>query len=204
MDARVEKVLNLPTYQRAIFVVVLMAAIIAGFYFLVYQGQVTDYDKLVKSRNAEQVKLTKNQRIAAKLDVYREEYAKLQDQLKLALGELPLKKEIPSLLTNIGALAKAKGLAVMRFKPKGEKAKGFYAEVPVELKLNGSYHQAALFFDAVGKMERIVNIQNLKMGGAKAKAGRTALSIDCNAITFRFLEESKKKKKKKKKGGKRK
>ena len=78
MDARVEKILNLPAWLR--------------------------------SRMARCFLLKKNQRIAAKLDVYREEYAKLQEKLSLALGELPLKKEIPSLLTNIGALAKEKGL----------------------------------------------------------------------------------------------
>lgn len=190
MDARVEKVLNLPAYQRILIVLVLMVALCAGFYFLVYQGQVDEYDSLVKRKDAAQSKLVKNQRIAARLDVYREEYAKLEEELEKALGELPLKKEIPSLLTNIGALARAQGLDILRFQPKGESPKGFYAEVPVELKLSGSYHQAALFFDAIGKMERIVNIKNLKMGGAKEASGRTDLSIDCRAITFRFLEQA--------------
>jgi type IV pilus assembly protein PilO len=79
-------------------------------------------------------------------------------------------------------------LDVLRFKPSSEVAKGFYAEVPVDLKLTGSYHQAGAFFDAVSKMERIVNIQGLTLGGAKDVDGRTALSIDCRAITFRFIE----------------
>lgn len=192
MDARVEKVLNLPAYQRILIVVVLMAAIGAGFYFGVYQGQVDEYQRLVSRRDAVQVKLTKNQRIAAKLEVYKREYAKLQEMLEKALDELPLKKEIPSLLTNIGELAKEQGLDILRFKPQKEVVKEFYAEVPVELKLNGSYHQAAMFFDAVGKMERIVNIQGLKMGSAKEVEGRTKLGIDCRAITFRFIEGGKK------------
>lgn len=201
MDARVEKILNLPSYQRILIVVVLMLGLAAGFYFLIYQGQLADYDSLLGRRDAEQVRLKKNQRIADKLDVYRDEYGKLKVELGKALDELPLKKEIPSLLTGIGALAKAKGLDVIRFKPQNEVPKDFYAEVPVELKLSGSYHQAALFFDAVSKMERIVNIKGLKMGSAKEVEGRTSLSIDCRAITFRFLEETAKKPKK---GGKRK
>lgn len=190
MDARVEKVLNLPAYQRILIVLVLMVAIGAGFYFLVYQGQVDEYDRLVGKRDSALVELKKNQRIAAKLDVYRKEYEKLELDLQKALGELPLKKEIPSLLTNIAELAKEKGLDILRFKPQKETPQGFYAEVPVELKLGGSYHQAALFFDAVGKMERIVNVQGLKMGGAKQVDGLTRLSIDCRAVTFRFLEEA--------------
>lgn len=191
MDARVEKILNLPAYQRILILVLIIAAIGAGFYFGVYQGQQEEYQRLVGQRDAVQVKLRKNQRIAAKLEVYKREYAKLEEQLELALGELPLKKEIPSLLTNIGELAKEKGLDILRFEPKGEVSKGFYAEVPVALKLKGSYHQAALFFDAVGKMERIVNIQGLKMGSAKEEEGRTKLDIDCQAITFRFIEGGK-------------
>jgi len=202
MDARVEKILNLPAYQRVLIVLVLMGAIAGGFYFGIYEGQIEEYGNLVKKRDSAQATLVKNQRIAAKLEVYKQEYAKLEQMLKDALGELPLKKEIPSLLTNIADLAKNEGLDILRFKPKGESPKGFYAEVPVELKLSGSYHQAALFFDAIGKMQRIVNIKDLKLSGAKEDSGRTRLSIDCQAITFRFLEEAPIEKNKK--GGRRK
>ena len=190
MDARVETILNLPAYQRILIVVMLMVAVGAGFFFLVYQGQLDEYERLSKSRDSAQTLLVKNQRIADKLDLYKEEYAKLQEGLNEALGQLPLKKEIPSLLTRIGALAKENGLDVIRFKPVGEVPKGFYAEVPVELKFSGSYHQAAMFFDAVSKMKRIVNIQGLKLGNAKSVDGKTALAVDCRAITFRFIEES--------------
>ena len=190
MDARVEKILNLPAYQRALIVILLMAVVGSGFYFLVYQGQLVDYQDLSSRRDSAQALLVKNQRIADKLDLYKEEYAKLQEKLKEALGRLPLKKEIPSLLTKIGALAKENGLDVIRFKPGGEVPKGFYAEVPVDLNLSGSYHQAAMFFDAVGKMKRIVNIQGLKLGSAKSVGGNTALAVNCRAITFRFVEES--------------
>ena len=189
MDARVEKILSLPAYQRILIVVILMAVVGAGFFFLVYQGQLDDYERLSSRRDVAQRQLVKNQRIADKLDLYKEEYAKLQERLNEALGQLPLKKEIPSLLTKIGALAKDNGLDVIRFKPGKETPKGFYAEVPVDLKLSGSYHQVAMFFDAVSKMKRIVNIQGLKLGNAKSSDGRTDLTVDCRAITFRFIEE---------------
>ena len=175
----------------------MVVALGAGFYFGVYQGQVIEYEKLVKMRDSVQTKFLKNQRIASKLDLYKKEYAKLEEQLQKALGELPLKKEIPSLLTKIGELARNQGLDIMRFQPKGENKKDFYAEVPVELKLTGTYHQAALFFDSIGNMERIVNIKNLKLGDANAEGGETKLSIDCRAITFRFIENAPEKSKKK-------
>jgi len=188
MNSQVEKVLNLPSYQRALVVLIIMAILSAGFYYLLYQSQLDQHANLITKRNAVQVKLQKNQKIANNLAVYRAEYEKILVTLNKALGELPLKKEIPSLLTSIGDLAKEKGLEILRFKPSGETVKGFYAEVPVTLKLAGSYHQAAAFFDAVSKMERIVNIQGLTLGGAKDVNGKTSLGVDCNAITFRFIE----------------
>jgi len=188
MNSQVEKVLNLPSYQRALVVLIIMAILSAGFYYLLYQSQLDQHANLITKRNAAQVKLQKNQKIANNLAVYRAEYEKILVTLNKALGELPLKKEIPSLLTSIGDLAKEKGLEILRFKPSGETVKGFYAEVPVTLKLAGSYHQAAAFFDAVSKMERIVNIQGLTLGGAKDVNGKTSLGVDCNAITFRFIE----------------
>jgi len=188
MNSRVEKILNLPSYQRALIVLLIMGLLVAGFYFLIYQGQLEEYDNLLSRRDSARVTLQKNQKIANNLAVYRAEYEKMQVKLDEALGELPLKKEIPTLLTNIGDLAKEKGLEILRFKPLGEVIKGFYAEVPVSLKLSGSYHQSAAFFDAVSKMERIVNIQNLTMGNAKDVKGKTTLNIDCRAVTFRFVE----------------
>lgn len=188
MNARIEKILNLPGYQRFIILLAIVGLLTAGFYYLFYQAQLEQQVQLTKQRDAATVQLRKNQKIANNFAVYKAEYEKMQSKLAEALNELPLKREIPNLLTNVGELAKEKGLDIIRFKPSKEVAKDFYAEVPVSLKLSGSYHQAGAFFDAVSNMERIVNIQGLTLGGAKEVDGRTSLSIDCNAITFRFLE----------------
>jgi len=189
MNPKIEKVLGLPAYQRFLILFVVIAAIVAAFYFMVYEELKVEQQRLEQQRESAQTVLQRNQRIANNLDAYRADYNNLLVQLEEALGELPLDKEIPTLLTKIASLAQEKGLDIVRFRPLAEVPKDFYAEVPVELRLAGSYHQAALFFDAVSKMERIVNIKGLKLGGAKEVDGRTALNIDCSAITFRFLGE---------------
>jgi len=188
MDARVEKILSLPAYQRILLVLILMVMISAGFYFFVYQPAGADYENLSNEKVRLENTFQKNQKIADNLKIYKAEYEKLQEDLQAAISKLPESKEIPTLLTNIGNLAKEKGLDILSFRPKGENSKGFYAEVPVDLKLVGSYHDTALFFEAVGNMPRIVNIQDLKLGNAKDINGKTSLSIDCQAITFRFIE----------------
>ena len=187
MNPKIEKVLSLPAYQRFLILLLVAGAIFAAFYFMIYQDLQQQQQRLEQQRDSAQTVLQRNQRIANNLEAYRADYNNLLVQLEEALGELPLDKEIPALLTKVATLAQEKGLDIVRFRPLAEAPRDFYAEVPVELRLSGSYHQAALFFDAVSKMERIVNIKGLRLGGAREVEGRTALNIDCSAITFRFL-----------------
>jgi len=187
MNPKIEKVLGLPVYQRLLILLVFSAVIVTAFYFLVYEGLRGEYQLLEQQRESAQTVLQRNQRIANNLDAYRADYNNLQLQLEAALDELPLDKEIPALLTKIAELAQEKGLDILRFRPLAEVPRDFYAEVPVELRLAGSYHNVAMFFDAVSKMERIVNIKGVRLGGATMEDGRTVLGIECNATTFRFL-----------------
>lgn len=188
MDPRVDSFLRRPLYQRLLALVVLMGLIVVGFYFALYEGQLAEVEALDKNLTTLNAKLAENQRIAANLPRFKAEYERLQSQLDEALTELPDKKELPTLLRNIGTLAGDQGLDVLSFKPGAEVNKGFYAEVPVDLKLRGSYHDLALFFDAVGKLPRIVNIDNLKIGQPKIEDDRTSLGVSCRATTFRFVD----------------
>ncbi|OHB33610.1 MAG: hypothetical protein A2X84_14120 [Desulfuromonadaceae bacterium GWC2_58_13] len=190
MDPRLEKVLKLPAYQRGLILLAFMLAIAGLFVYLLYLPLQEEYAGLEKKNNSLQDKLQEDQRIADNLPKFKAEFEKMEVLLGDALKELPNDKEIPNLLTSITSMAKESGLEVIRFKPGGERPKGFYAEVPVELKLVGSYHEVALFSDAVGKLPRIVNLNNLSLGNPKDVGGRTVLSIDCLATTFRFIEGS--------------
>jgi len=188
MDPRVEKILSLPKYQRLLILVLLMGVLVAAFYFLLYEGMTSELASQEKKLASAEAKLAENRRIAANLPMFKAEHERLKSQLDKALTELPDKKEIPKLLTSIGDLARQQGLEVLRFKPAPEVPKGFYSEVPVDLKLTGSYHDVAMFFDSVGNLPRIVNIGGLKMGGARQVDDRTTLTVDCRATTFRFVD----------------
>lgn len=190
MNPRVEKLLKLPAYQRGLILGVVLLLIIGGFVYSLYLPKHEEYRQLLETGATLQAKLEQDRRIADDLPKFEAEYQRMQQQLEEALTQLPNEKEIPTLLTNIASLAKDQGLEVLRFKPGGEVPKGFYAEVPVELKLSGSFHQVALFFQSVGELPRIVNMGNLTMGSAKTTEGRTTLSVDCLATTFRFIESS--------------
>ncbi|MEK7845854.1 MAG: type 4a pilus biogenesis protein PilO, partial [Nitrospinota bacterium] len=91
--------------------------------------------------------------------------------------------------TSISNLAMQSGLDILVFKPGVESRKDFYAEVPVQIKTNGGFHNTLEFFDKVSKMPRIVTISNVKMGNAREEKGRTVIEMDCFATTFRYMEK---------------
>jgi type IV pilus assembly protein PilO len=194
MNPNVEWVLKRPLPQRIMMLVGLLVVICGLFVWTLILPQQEQLTSLASENAKIQQKLDADRRVAANLPLYKAEFEKMQKKLDLALTELPNGKEIPTLLTNISSNAKSNGLEVLTFKPGGEVSKGFYAEVPVSLKIEGSFHQLASFFYSVGTLSRIVNINNvkinLKRSTDKEQTGATQLSVDCLATTFRFLQEA--------------
>lgn len=190
MNPQLEKILKLPLYQKALILLGLAVAIIAAFTSLLLLPKYNEFKTLVAENQKLDAKLFEDRRIASNLPKFKEEYEKMKAKLDEALLELPNEKEIPNLLTSIAASAKENGLDVVRFKPGNESAKGFYAEVPVDLQLIGTYHEIAKFFYAVGDLSRIVNINNVTMSEAKETGGRYLITINCLATTFRFVNQS--------------
>jgi type IV pilus assembly protein PilO len=188
MDARVEKILKMPLYQRVLLLLVLLSLIIAGYVYFLHIPAQAELTKNIKKNKKVLVKLQESRRIANNLPRFKAEYEKMQKQLELALKELPNESEIPSLLSSIAGLAKDNGLEVQEFKPGKEIPKGFYAKVPVSLKLKGSYHEMALFCQAVSNLDRIVNIEDITLEKPKTSDGQTILAIKSTVLTYRFVE----------------
>jgi type IV pilus assembly protein PilO len=190
MNPQVEKVLKLPLYQRVLILVVFLALLAGAFFYFIYTPAREELSRKQAQNDKLLIELQENRRIANNLPRFKAEYEAMKKQLDLALNELPNKKEIPSLLRNIAGLARDNGLEVLQFKPENESTKNFYAEVPVSLDLRGSYHQMALFCQAVSRMARIVNIKDIKLDKPQQEGNTTILSIACRAVTYRFLETS--------------
>jgi type IV pilus assembly protein PilO len=189
MDPNVEKILKLPTKQKIIIIVlvaVLEIAALVWFVFLPKQKELTGL-------KAELVKLQSDvgekTRIANNLPKLKAEYDQLNRELDQALTELPNSKEIPSLLTSITTLGKNAGLDFLVFRPKPETPKDFYADVPVDIVISGSYYSVANFFAAVANLPRIVNISNVAFSDIKNVSNRMLTKVTCLATTFRFLDK---------------
>ena len=189
MYPQIEKILKLPTKQKiAIFVIVMVIEAAALVYFLWYP-KYQEHQSLLAELTKLQTEIDDKNRIVANLPRLQAEYDQLNHELDLALTELPNSKEIPSLLTSITTLGKAAGLDFLVFRPKGEVIKDFYAEVPVDISVYGSYYSVANFFAAVANLPRIVNIGNVSFTDLKNVNNRTMSKVNCLATTFRFLDK---------------
>ena len=134
---------------------------------------------------------------ARSLQKFKDEYAKVQKLFQEAAKLLPDKREIPNLLKNISQQGLDAKLEFRYFSPQPEKPKDFYMEIPVSMKVRGEYRNVLDFFDRVGRMDRIVNILNIRIKPDKPLS--TELLTRCTAITYRFKSEEDVKKEQKKK-----
>lgn len=189
MNPKVEKILKLPLYQRLLILAALVVVVTGCFVWFLWLPEFEKIAQKEQELSRLDAEYIQKKRIADNLPKFKAEFAKLEEQLNEALLQLPNKKEIPSLLTNLATLARDSGLEVTTFQPVGELVKDFYAEVPVALNLNGSFHQIAEFAQAVGNLSRIVNISNLDLSAPKVEGNRATLSIKCKVTTFRFVEK---------------
>lgn len=138
-----------------------------------------------------QAELQKTKKNVEKLNFWRTEMKKKEVQYKTVMRALPEKEEIPSLLAGISEAGKDAGLEFLLFQPKPESKKEFYAEIPVDINVSGTYHQVAVFYDKVSKLPRIVNIRNIKMvPSSKKDESSSALNTSCQAVTYKFIEKA--------------
>lgn len=189
MDPQVEKILKLPTKQKVLILVIALAVEAAALVWFAYRPKYQELDGLKTQLSSLQNEIDEKTRIANNLSRLQREYDQLNMELAQALTELPNSKEIPSLLTTITTLGKNAGLDFLVFRPKGESPKDFYAEVPVDITVSGSYYSVANFFAAVANLPRIVNIANVSFADIKNVNNRMMTKVTCLATTFRFLDK---------------
>jgi type IV pilus assembly protein PilO len=172
-------------------IIILLAAL---YYSFLYSPQAEEIAKLADSveiaRNEKSVKTQK----AANLARLRKDLQELDAELKKAVAQLPEKREIPDLLSNISRKAQQSGLNILLFRPRAEKYQDFYAEVPVDITVKGNFHNTVNFFDEVGRMDRLVNIDNIGFKNPTVAGDNVLLETTSVATAFRFLDDAERKK----------
>lgn len=190
MDLGIEKIAKLSNKQKIALLIVVLVATGAILYFLLIRPKQNELKTLNGKLESLQNQILKDRATAARLPILQKEYDSLNRQLEAALTELPNQKEIPALLTSVTDEGKKAGLEFLVFRPKVEENKGFYAAVPVDITVSGSYRGVGDFFNAVGRLPRIVNISNVAVSDIKSDGQLTNLKVTCLATTFRFLDKN--------------
>lgn len=199
MNPQIEKILRLPTKQKIGLLLIFVAVLGLGFFFGAYRPKYQEFREQQAKLEDLDKQASEAQKLANDLPKYKQEYEQLQNELKLALTELPNQKEIPSLLAAISNAGKGAGLEFLLFKPKPEETQEFYAAVPVDISVSGTFYNLSDFFLAVSTLPRIVNISNVNFADIKTVKGVTTLKVNCLATTFRFLDKKETKDEKKSK-----
>ncbi len=189
------KVGALPPMHRILICVLTFVGVMGVFYYFFYMPR----HETLKRLGVEHVQLK------GQLDVYKSKAALLgkfkkkmieaQIRFDSAMAALPDKKEIPNLLTDISNSGKDAGLEFILFQPRAEVKTEYYAEIPLDIKVQGGYHQVGEFFDKVSRLHRIVNIKDINMMPGKQEGD---LLTSCTAVTYMFVEKKESKGKKKK------
>jgi type IV pilus assembly protein PilO len=131
------------------------------------------------------------QQRAANLDAYKAQLGEMERSFGAMLRQLPGKTEVPNLLVDISQTGLAAGLQEKLFQPAGEQSKGFYAELPIKIRLVGSYHEFGTFVSGIAALPRIVTLHDIQITPvAPDKAGGyDTLTMDVTAKTYRYIED---------------
>ncbi len=188
--AIIERLAKIPRVQRLLIYSGLYVIIAVAYFVLLYLPTSASHSAAKKKQGELRTQLRQVEERVRYRDVFNQELDELMADLKQALKELPNDREIPGLLKGISALGKRVGLEVKKFQPLPEVKREYVAEVPVELELEGSFHEVAMFFDRLSKMNRIVYVQNIEIGEPGQRGGKVYLKVAGEAVTFRFLTEA--------------
>ena len=175
-----------PPVPKIMLLVLLLGSVLFLGYMLDWQGQLEELD----AGAAAEVKLkddyVNKQRQAINLDLYRQQLREIDSSFGALLKQLPNRSQMDALLVDINQAGLGRGLQFELFKPApAETKREFYAELPVTLKLAGTYHDMGHFASDIGKLSRIVTLNDISL--TTAKDGM--LTMDTVAKTFRYLDD---------------
>jgi type IV pilus assembly protein PilO len=173
--------------QVGIFLAIAVAAL-GGFYWYYVQDvqvvQATEQTKL----DALRADINKGSATARQLPQFRQEVAQLEARLDSLRAVLPEEKDVGDLLRRIQTLATQSNLQIKGFKPAPIVTRQMHAEWPINLELDGTYHNLGVFFDRVSKFSRIINLGTVKIKAKEKAAPSSTIDVSCTATTFVLIE----------------
>jgi type IV pilus assembly protein PilO len=191
MNEIFDRIMEMPPRQRVLMLVGGVGLIFFVYAYFLYWPRGAAITAKEGQVEAKRVERDRKAAMVANLDQAKKEVTDLRAALKEAVAQLPDTKEIPDLLSNISAVGRDAGLEIAQFRQREEVLRDFYAEVPVEVRVRGTYSQVEGFFNEVSKLTRIVNVSDVGMKSPSTVSDDPVrLETSLSATTFRFLDEA--------------
>jgi type IV pilus assembly protein PilO len=180
---------NIPAQYRWVMVAALPMVLAAAYWYFLYNPvaqEIANLDQQIKQQH--QI-LSDYQKVSADYESFRALVHNLEAKLRKALSQLPDSKEMPDLTRQVSDIGVRSGLEITLLRPQPEQLHEYYAEVPVTLKMIGTYHSLGQFFDQLAQLPRIISVSKVKFDG-HTQENVTRIEAECLATTYRFLDGS--------------
>jgi type IV pilus assembly protein PilO len=179
---------KLPWYGQLGVFVGISAVLVGGFWYQFETPQQTAMETRRGELAAIQGRITLGQQRARQLPEFRQQVADLEARMEVLKPILPTDRDAGDLLRRVQTLAVQSNLTILGFRPQAITVNEIHAEWPINLQLEGNYHNLGLFLDRVGKLPRIINISNLQLAGRPEPEPSASMTIGATATTFVLAE----------------
>ncbi|MBS1158175.1 MAG: Pilus assembly protein, PilO [Proteobacteria bacterium] len=183
-----------PLVPKITILLGLLIALLLGGWWFIWADQLSELESKQKEEETLRQQYLEKKRQAVNLDLYTQQLAEIDRSFGALLKQLPDKSEVDALLVEINQAGLGRGLQFELFRPGAEVIKDFYAELPIAVKINGTYHDFGAFAADIAKLPRIVTLNNISIAPLRDSG---VLTLDATTKTFRYLDEEEVAKKKK-------
>jgi type IV pilus assembly protein PilO len=181
---------NLPVPVKMVVLAFLALVLVGMGYWFLWSPEIDEYNQAqAKEADLRQTFLTKKSQ-AVKIEAYKQQMIDIEKTFGALLKQLPDKSQMDGLLTDINQAGLGRGLEFELFKPGQETVADFYAEMPIQIKIKGNYHDIGAFATDVSKLSRIVTLNDLSISPANKDAKDSILALEAVAKTYRYLDSS--------------
>lgn len=179
-----------PLPARSFVIILVAAAVIFLGYWFDIKDQQAQLQKVEREEQELKSQFESKAAKAANLEAYKQQLEEMRQSFGTMLRQLPNKTEVAELLVDVSQTGLASGLEFELFKPESEIPRDFYAELPISIRVRGSYHEFGNFVSGVAALPRIVTIHDIGITpGKDGQDSQGELVMELTAKTYRYLDE---------------
>lgn len=181
---------SLPMPVKLVLLGFIFLVLVALGYWFLWSPEMDEFTQAeAKEQELRQVFTTKKGQ-AIKIDAYKQQMVDIEKTFGALLKQLPDKSQMDGLLTDINQAGLGRGLEFELFKPGQESIADFYAEMPIQIKIKGSYHDIGAFATDISKLSRIVTLNDMAIAPLNKDSKDGLLMLEAIAKTYRYLDSS--------------